>query len=228
VNLTIATGASRVEVNLYYQTTSREYMEFLRNEIMGTGNLTLPLVGDPPATPSGETQAYIAQSDPFFDKLKAWGTTMWDLWVHNMNQDGAKPFLMAQATIGDTTACGAPTPTLLSAIPSNQTVTLTWSDESGDPGVVGYSLYYDQADKAQLIDGNLGSTTTTYADTGQQNGIQLCYKVTSRYRPIATSSVPSRTTSRRSVQITVLTPSAGTSPPARARTRSQSSKQPTP
>jgi hypothetical protein len=53
VSLTIPAGADSVVVSLYYQTTSREYIEFLRDEINGTGNLTLSS-----PTPSGETNAY--------------------------------------------------------------------------------------------------------------------------------------------------------------------------
>jgi hypothetical protein len=87
-------GADSVQVNLYYQTTSREYIEFLRDEINGSGNLTLSS-----PTPSGEDNAYVVQSDPFFNQLKAWGHTIWDLWTHNMNVDGAAPFLMAQAQV---------------------------------------------------------------------------------------------------------------------------------
>jgi len=60
VALAIAPGADYVQVVVYYQTTSREYIEFLRNEINGTAS-TLP------------AGAYIAQTDPFFAKLKAWG-----------------------------------------------------------------------------------------------------------------------------------------------------------
>ncbi len=77
-------GATQVSVRLYYQTTSREYVEFLRNEINGTGPLTLP--------PS----AYVAQTDPFFDGLRAWGDTIFALWENNKDRDGARPFLMAQ------------------------------------------------------------------------------------------------------------------------------------
>jgi hypothetical protein len=100
VSLAIPPGADCVEVNLYYQTTSREYIEFLRDEINGTGNLTLT---DPGA---GGDPAYIIQTDPFFAQLKAWGDTIWNLWTHNMNVDGAAPFLMTQATVGDPTVCG--------------------------------------------------------------------------------------------------------------------------
>jgi hypothetical protein len=89
VSITIPPGAAYVEINLYYQTTSREYIEFLRDEINGNpNNMTLP------------SSAYIVQTDPFFSKLKAWGDTLWSLWTHNMNVDGARPFLMTEAEIG--------------------------------------------------------------------------------------------------------------------------------
>ncbi|MCX7992050.1 MAG: cytochrome c family protein [Fimbriimonadales bacterium] len=84
VSLQVPAGADRVEVNLYYQVTSREYMEFLRDEINGTGRLTLP------------ARAYIAQTDPFFARLRAWGDTIWQLWERNKNVPGAAPFLMTQ------------------------------------------------------------------------------------------------------------------------------------
>jgi hypothetical protein len=177
VSLTIAAGADTVEVNLYYQTTSREYIEFLRDEINGNpANLTLP-----PVDPWGEpVQPYIVQSDPFFSQLKAWGDTIWGLWTHNMNVDGARPFLMAQATVGGSAGCEAPQPTLLSATPGHTQVTLTWSDEHGaDPEVSGYGLYYDQAGKALLV--TTVGQVTTYLDTGLTNGQQYCYKVTSSY-----------------------------------------------
>ena len=114
VSMAIPAGADYVEINLYYQTTSREYIEFLRDEINGTGNLTLTGTG------AGGDPAYIIQTDPFFSQLKAWGDTIWDLWTHNMNVDGAAPFLMTSASVGSTpTGCNAPTPTLESAIPGN-------------------------------------------------------------------------------------------------------------
>jgi hypothetical protein len=91
VSLTVATGADMVEVNLYYQTTSREFIEFLRDEINGAGTtLTSP-------TPAGETVAYTALRDPFFDGLRAWGDTLWDLWDHNRSVPGAAPVLMTDA-----------------------------------------------------------------------------------------------------------------------------------
>jgi hypothetical protein len=175
VSLTVAAGADSVEVNLYYQTTSREYIEFLRDEIKGTGN---PTLSSP--TPSGEPQAYIVQDDAFFSKLKVWGDTIWQLWTHNMKVDGAAPFLMTRATVGGTPACLAPTPTLQTATPGNQQVDVVWSDEhSADAGVLGYGVYYDQSGKAQLT-AQVGQTTS-YTDSGLTNGQEYCYKVTSQY-----------------------------------------------
>jgi MYXO-CTERM domain-containing protein len=95
VTLQVPPDASAVEVRLYYQTTSREYMEFLRDEIDGTATtLTSP-------TPSGEPTAYIAQTDPYFAKLAAWGATMWQLWDRNRDVPGAAPVLMTQALTGE-------------------------------------------------------------------------------------------------------------------------------
>ncbi len=73
INLTIPQGADSVEVNLYYQTTSREYIEFLRDEINGSGNLTLNGNG------VGQDPSYNAQTEPFFAQLAAWGDTIWQL-----------------------------------------------------------------------------------------------------------------------------------------------------
>jgi len=83
VNLVIPQNAEFVEISLYYQGTSREYIEFLKNEINADANtLSSP-------TPSGEPSAYIVQSDPFFSQLKEWGNTIWDLWCHNHGLDGS-------------------------------------------------------------------------------------------------------------------------------------------
>ena len=85
VTLRLPKGATGITIDLFYQTTSREYIEFLRDEINGT-RLTLP------------SEAYVAQSDPFFTSLKAWGDTIFQLWEHNKDQDGGKPFLMTHAS----------------------------------------------------------------------------------------------------------------------------------
>jgi hypothetical protein len=172
VSLTIPAGADSVVVNLYYQTTSREYIEFLRDEINGTGNLTLSS-----PTPSGEDNAYVVQTDPFFSQLKAWGDTIWNLWTHNMTVDGAAPFLMASGSYvaGEPPPppCSLSVPSLNTATPGHTQVALDWTAVDG---ATGYNVYYDQAGKAQLV-ADAGNTTT-YLDTGLTNGVEYCYKVT--------------------------------------------------
>ena len=54
----------------------RQHAEFLRDEINGTAT-TLPAA------------AYVAQTDPFFAQLKAWGNAIWNLWYHNHGLDGS-------------------------------------------------------------------------------------------------------------------------------------------
>jgi hypothetical protein len=179
VALTIPPGADSVKVNLYYQTTSREYIEFLRDEINGTGNLTLSS-----PTLSDEPDAYVVQSDPFFSQLKAWGDTIWNLWAHNMKVDGAAPFLMASAAVGTPPAgCTAPTPELLSTTPGRSEVALAWSDVSIDvSSILGYKVYFDQNGKAQPVYDTVNDPdplTTTFTGTGLTNGQRYCYKVTS-------------------------------------------------
>ena len=93
VTVPIPGGGDAVVVELLYQTTSREYVEFLRDEINGVGTtLSSP-------TPSGEPEAYIIQSDPFFSRLAAWGNTIWSLWDHNKDLPGAYPALMVRAAL---------------------------------------------------------------------------------------------------------------------------------
>jgi hypothetical protein len=88
VSFTNPPGTVGWRARLYYQTTSKEYIEFLRDEIAGTNaTLTSP-------TPSGEPQAYVVQADPFFSTLKDWGKAIWDLWLHN---GGSAPVLLAKA-----------------------------------------------------------------------------------------------------------------------------------
>jgi hypothetical protein len=167
VSITVPAGLDSLEIGLYYQTTSREYIEFLRDEINGTQNLTLP---DP--------EAYIAQTDPFFNQLRAWGDTIWQLWENTKDWPGAAPYLMTSTVVGGTPPAAPPTPTLLTADPGQKQVTLTWSDEhSSDATVTGYNVYYDQAGKAQFI-AALG-LETTYVDINLTDGQTYCYKVTS-------------------------------------------------
>jgi hypothetical protein len=88
---------------------------------------------------------------------------------------------MAQASVGDTGGCQAPVPQLLTAVAGNGEVRLTWTEIPGDPMIVGYKLYYDQAGKAQFVADINSTPLDTYLDAGLTNGQEYCYKVTSYY-----------------------------------------------
>jgi hypothetical protein len=123
-------GADYVEVTLYYQTTSREYIEFLRDEINGMASI-------PPDT------AYIIQADPFFAQLAAWGDTIWQLWDHNKEVTSAAPFQMAQASIGVPPQPVVRLTTAELTVPESQgTVTLTveLTATAGVPVTVPYTV----------------------------------------------------------------------------------------
>jgi hypothetical protein len=99
VTVSLPIGTERIAAGLYYQTTSREFVEFLRDEINGTGG-TLT------------NSAYIAQTDPWFSGLKAWGDTLWQLWDNNKDVPGAAPVLMTNTfvslDVSDTDGDGIP------------------------------------------------------------------------------------------------------------------------
>lgn len=167
VNIGLPSNTAYVEINLFYQTTSREYLEFLRDQINGNPNsMTLPAT------------AYIIQTDPFFSSLRAWGNTIWELWKHNKDKATAKPFLMAKATYGQPPQmCEMPgTPQNLTATGGNRRVTLTWQPGNPAPNG-GYRIYYDQPGKLQYVAG-VPAGTTTYTDTGLKQKTTYCYRVT--------------------------------------------------
>ena len=147
VALTIATGADRIEINLYYQSTSREYIEFLRDEINGT---TDTLSRPTPLKPGGDPGAYVVQTDPFFDGLKAWGDTLWDLWFHNHGLDGSAasvpsivPFEMTSAmwpTVTDLTQLSLMSPAPQSSLLSPPT--FFWVGTGGANNVFAVDLAY--------------------------------------------------------------------------------------
>jgi hypothetical protein len=155
-------GTARWEAALYYQTTSKEYIEFLRDQINGTGNtLSSP-------TPSGEPAAYIVQTDPYFSTLKDWGKAIWDLWLHN---GGAAPVLMT--SLGTAAPCVPPaTPTGLTATGAKKSVKLAWTAVSR---ATSYKIYYAQGGKYTL---RATVTGPSYTDRGLLAGQTYCYAVT--------------------------------------------------
>jgi hypothetical protein len=179
VSLVIAQDASFVRVTLYYQGTSREYVEFLKAEINGDGN-TLPW------DPATDPDPYIVQSDPFFAQLKEWGNTIWELWRHNHGLDnsgaavgGILPVVMTEAVWGalPTPPCDTPgVPQNLAAAGLKRSITLSWSASDPAP-LTGYRIYYDQAGKMQFV-AAVDAATFTYTDSNLKPGIEYCYVVT--------------------------------------------------
>ena len=136
VTVVLPSGTERIEAALYYQTTSREFIEFLRDEINGTDNTTLTGTG------AGGDPPYIAQTDPFFSGMAAWGDTIWQLWEHNKDIPGAAPVLM-----------------------TNTLVQLDVSDIDGD-GIPAYweELYFDGATNAVASEDTDGDQSNNYSE----------------------------------------------------------------
>ncbi len=156
VSTTIATGADQVVVTLNYQGTSREYIEFLRDEIAGTGaNRALygPDNGDVPTyaqanglNPTSADNAYLVQTDTFFDSLRAWGPAIWQLWYHNHGLDGSGPqvagivpYEMARAQIG----FGLASPNGGETLTAGEVTSVRWGSH---PSATQYRLFYFDAD----------------------------------------------------------------------------------
>jgi len=136
--------ADLIEISLYYQTTSREYVRFLRDEINGTGITTLPEL------------AYLAQTDDFFTKLAAWGDTIWQLWEHNKGIPGAAPVLMAQESIV-TTPCQDPGKPTVSAQLDGVDIILAWNSLGAG---VDYAVHQAPVPYFTLTDTTLLTVTT--------------------------------------------------------------------
>ncbi len=173
VTITKPTGTASWYGTLYYQTTSKPYVEFLRDEINGTATtLSSP-------TPSGEPQAYIVQTDPFFTNLKGWGNAIWDLWLHN---GGAEPVAMASVGMVPQPPCTIATPQNLAATASKRSITLAWDTVTDAEG---YNVYYSQNEKYSFI---TSTTQTTYKDTKLRTG-QVFYYVVTAYKTCPSGTV---------------------------------------
>ena len=156
VSLDPPAGATSATIDLLYQPTSWEYIQFL----------------------------YLANngSNAF---LGAEGAHMLDAWLREDLQDEnavarmAKPMVMASATWRtDETPCSLGAPTLSSASADDRSVTLGWTAPS--QGIADqYMLYYDQSGKAQWVTTlACAGECLSYSDTGLTNGQAYCYKVT--------------------------------------------------
>ena len=148
LNLTPPSGAKSAIIDLLYQPTSWEYIQFL----------------------------YLA-NDGSSGFLGDEGNNMLEAWLHT---EMAKPLVMASAAWHDSVAqCEVDAPALVSASAGDKEVALSWTALS-DESVISYSVYYDQAGKAQqivnLVCANVNCTS--YTDSDLTNGQSYSYKVT--------------------------------------------------
>ncbi|MDX1697515.1 MAG: hypothetical protein R3308_04470, partial [Thiohalobacterales bacterium] len=152
-------GAQSATISLMYQPTSWEYIQFLYLANKGTD-------------PAQGGNAFLGEEG--INMLEAW-----------LNTGMAEPHVMASVTWGaPPSLCEMTTPALLSATALDKKVSLNWQEIPGDPGIVGYRLYYDQSGKAQLVadlpcppDSQQGCTV--YQDVDLTNGQLYCYKASS-------------------------------------------------
>lgn len=144
-------NAVSATIDLLYQPTSWEYIQFL------------DLANYP--------------DNAFLDSE---GSNMLDAWLNATPFKMAEPFVMATATWGaEVPVCDLDPPTLLDANAGDKEVSVNWSGPS--EGVYDtYSVYYDQAGKAQWIADCPAGSCASYTDTLLTNGQTYCYKVTAR------------------------------------------------
>ncbi len=151
-----AVGATSATIDLLYQPTSWEYIQFLAHANQGSS-------------------AFLA--DESLNLLDAW------LNAGDASSRMAAPLVMASTSWGSPPAsCDAPVPVLDSAAAGNKAVTLAWQPLAQLPAEYAqyqFSLYYDQAGKAQAIN-DLTWDTGSYTDTGLTNEQEYCYKLTSK------------------------------------------------
>ena len=144
-------GAKSATIDLLYQPTSWEYIQFL----------------------------YLA-NDGSSGFLGDEGNNMLDAWLNAPGPRMAEPLVMASAAWNDSAAqCEVDAPTLFSANAGDKEVTLSWTTVS-DESIVSYSAYYDQSGKSQQVANLVCASTdcTTYTDSNLTNGQSYCYKVT--------------------------------------------------
>jgi hypothetical protein len=153
VPLSPPANAVSASIELLYQPTSWEYIQFLY------------LAND-------GSNAFLADE----------GANMRDAWLKAGPFTMAKPFVMASANWGSAPpTCELDPPVLTEAIPGNGEVALAWSGPA-EGEVNGYSVYFDQDGKSQWVADTVcpPADCTSFIDTGLTNGQSYCYKVTAR------------------------------------------------
>lgn len=152
LDIDIPTGAAYATIDLLYQPTSWEYIQFL----------------------------YLANdgSVPF---LAEEGANILDAWL-NTGMAEPLVMATANWTSPDTEppppACDLPAPELVSAAAEEKRIVLNWLD-GDDPDLTSYNLYHDQAGKSQLVAAlDCDGECLTYTDSGLDHEQTYCYKVT--------------------------------------------------
>ena len=148
--LTPPNGSVSATIDLLYQPTSWEYIQFLYRANDGSvaflANEGLNML---------DAWKITGMAEPLVMESATWSKT---------GEPEPNP------------CAGTPVPTLLNADPGNGTVTLTWSEV---PNGSDYGIFYDQSDKSQPI-ATLNCATEdclSYTDGGLSNGQSYCYKV---------------------------------------------------
>ena len=155
VALNPPTGATHATVDLLYQSTSWEYVQFLY------------LAGERNQVATGGTGSSFLANE---------GRNLLDTWLATGQ---AEPVVMASATWGNppAPACDAPgIPSGLKATAGKKSVSLGWDASSPAP-TGGYRVYYDQSGKLQLV-GEAGAGSLSYKDSGLTSRVEYRYVVT--------------------------------------------------
>lgn len=152
VGLNPPTGAAYADIQLLYQPTSWEYIQFLY--LANTGQ-----------------NAFLANEG--VNLLNAWLKTGMAEPVVMASATWGK------APTPPSPPCVTPgIPQGLTAKPAKKAITLTWAAGSPAPTTTGgYRIYYDQASKLQFRAG-VGPTALTYKDTGLTSRVNYTYVVT--------------------------------------------------
>lgn len=150
VTLNPPSGAAEASLELLYQPTSWEYIQFLY--LANNGSSTF---------------------------LGNEGANMLEAWLNTATKM-ARPMVMASASWrAEGPACSLGAPTLTSASADDKAVSLGWTAPAQGTAD-DHILYYDQAGKSQLVTGLdcSAGNCLSYTDTGLTNGQTYCYKVT--------------------------------------------------
>ena len=121
VILTPPPGAVSATIELLYQPTSWEYIQFL------------------------DLANHTAQGEFLADE----GKNMLEAWLNTGMAE--PHVMASTTWGDATGGCDASTPTMLSATPGDSQVLPAWHELPAEPAIDGYRLFYDQAGKAQLI-----------------------------------------------------------------------------